>query len=76
MSNETTSNNRLGILTISDSGFTEKLDDVSGDQIETLAQKAGFIKHLRAIVPDEEIKWSGPPGVIELSSASEIQLMY
>ena len=28
------------------------------------------------IVPDENIKWSGPPGVIELSSASEIQLMY
>ena len=54
MSNETASNNRLGILTISDSGFAEKLDDVSGDQIETLAQKAGFINHLRAIVPDEE----------------------
>ena len=28
------------------------------------------------IVPDEKIKWSGPPGVIELSSASEIQFMY
>lgn len=28
------------------------------------------------IVPDGKIKWSGPPGVIELSSASEIQLMY
>jgi predicted peroxiredoxin len=28
------------------------------------------------IVPDEKITWSGPPGVIELSSASEIQLMY
>ena len=28
------------------------------------------------IVPDENIKWSGPPGVIELSSASEIQLVY
>ncbi len=28
------------------------------------------------IVPDEKIKWSGPPGVIELSSASDIQLMY
>jgi len=28
------------------------------------------------IVPDDKIKWSGPPGVIELSSASEIQLMY
>ena len=28
------------------------------------------------IVPDDMIKWSGPPGVIELSSASEIQLVY
>ena len=28
------------------------------------------------IIPDNEIKWSGPPGVIELSSASEIQLVY
>ncbi|MBK64695.1 MAG: hypothetical protein CMB47_04135 [Euryarchaeota archaeon] len=28
------------------------------------------------IVPDDKIKWSGPLGVIELSSASEIQLMY
>ena len=28
------------------------------------------------IVPDEEIEWSGPPGVIELSSNSEIQLVY
>ena len=28
------------------------------------------------IVPDDKIKWSGPPGVIELSSVSEIQLVY
>ena len=28
------------------------------------------------IVPDDAIQWSGPPGVIELSSESEIQLMY
>ena len=28
------------------------------------------------IIPDSEIKWSGPPGVIELSSASEVQLVY
>ena len=28
------------------------------------------------IVPDDKIKWSGPPGVIELSSGSEIQLVY
>ncbi len=28
------------------------------------------------IVSDDRIKWSGPPGVIELSSASEIQLVY
>ena len=28
------------------------------------------------VVPDDKIKWSGPPGVIELSSASDIQLMY
>ena len=28
------------------------------------------------IVPDDRIKWSGPPGVIELSSTSEIQLIY
>ena len=28
------------------------------------------------IVPDDRIKWSGPPGVIELSSASEVQLVY
>ena len=28
------------------------------------------------IGPDDRIKWSGPPGVIELSSASEIQLVY
>ena len=27
------------------------------------------------IVPDDKIKWSGPPGVIELSSASEVQLV-
>ena len=28
------------------------------------------------IVPDDEITWSGPPGVIELSSVSDIQLVY
>ena len=28
------------------------------------------------IVPDDEITWSGPPGVIQLSSSSEIQLVY
>jgi len=28
------------------------------------------------IVPDEKIMWSGPPGVIALSSNSEIQLVY
>ena len=28
------------------------------------------------IVPDDSIEWSGPPGVIELSSASEVQLVY
>ena len=28
------------------------------------------------IVPDDKIKWSGPPGVIELSSASEVQHVY
>ena len=28
------------------------------------------------IVTDDKIKWSGPPGVIELSSASEVQLVY
>tara|TARA_B100001113_G_scaffold311578_1_gene275495 strand:+ start:1551 stop:1940 length:390 start_codon:yes stop_codon:yes gene_type:complete len=28
------------------------------------------------IVPDDKIKWSGPPGVIELSASSEIQLVY
>ena len=28
------------------------------------------------IVPDDDIKWSGPPGVIELSAASDIQLVY
>ena len=28
------------------------------------------------LVPDDKIKWSGPPGVIELSSASEVQLVY
>ena len=28
------------------------------------------------IVPDDKIKWSGPPGVIELSSSSEVQLIY
>ena len=28
------------------------------------------------IVPDDKIKWSGPPGVIELSAASEVQLLY
>ncbi|MBA45538.1 MAG: hypothetical protein CMB31_03000 [Euryarchaeota archaeon] len=28
------------------------------------------------IVSDDNITWSGPPGVIELSSASEIQLVY
>ena len=28
------------------------------------------------IVPDDRIKWSGPPGVIELSADSEIQLVY
>ncbi len=28
------------------------------------------------IVPDDKIKWSGPPGVIELSSSSDIQLVY
>jgi len=27
-------------------------------------------------VPDDEIKWSGPPGVIELSAASDVQLVY
>ena len=28
------------------------------------------------IVSDDNITWSGPPGVIEISSASEIQLVY
>ena len=28
------------------------------------------------IVPDDDIKWSGPPGVIELSADSDIQLVY
>ena len=28
------------------------------------------------IVPDEKITWSGPPGVIELSSKSDVQLVY
>ena len=28
------------------------------------------------IVADDKIEWSGPPGVIELSSASEVQLVY
>ena len=28
------------------------------------------------IVSDDKIRWSGPPGVIELSSASEVQLVY
>ena len=28
------------------------------------------------IVPDERIEWSGPPGVVKLSSASEVQLVY
>ena len=28
------------------------------------------------IVPDDKIKWSGPPGVIEQSAASEVQLVY
>ena len=28
------------------------------------------------IVPDDKIKWSGPPGVIELSAASDVQLVY
>ena len=28
------------------------------------------------IVPDDRIEWSGPPGVIKLSSASEVQLVY
>ena len=28
------------------------------------------------IVSDDNITWSGPPGVIELSSTSEIQLVY
>ena len=54
MNNQTTINNRLGILTVSDSGFEDTLDDVSGDQIEALAQQAGFVKQLREIVPDEE----------------------
>ncbi len=53
LNNQTIANNRLGILTISDSGFKEELVDVSGDQIESMAEQAGFIKHLRAIVPDE-----------------------
>tara|TARA_B100001093_G_scaffold520316_1_gene614601 strand:- start:82 stop:495 length:414 start_codon:yes stop_codon:yes gene_type:complete len=28
------------------------------------------------IVPDDQITWSGPPGVIELSAASDVQLVY
>ena len=28
------------------------------------------------IVEDGDIKWSGPPGVIELSSATDVQLVY
>ena len=28
------------------------------------------------IVPDDKIKWSGPPGVIALSSASAVPLVY
>ena len=28
------------------------------------------------IVPDDQITWSGPPGVIKLSAASDVQLVY
>ncbi|MED5230874.1 MAG: hypothetical protein VYB30_00695 [Candidatus Thermoplasmatota archaeon] len=28
------------------------------------------------IVPDDQIEWSGPPGVIKLSADSEVQLVY
>ena len=28
------------------------------------------------VVSDDQIKWSGPPGVISLATASEIQLTY
>jgi len=28
------------------------------------------------IVPDEQIQWSGPPGVISLATSSEIQFTY
>ena len=28
------------------------------------------------IVPDDDIQWSGPPGVIALATASEVQLTY
>ena len=28
------------------------------------------------IVADDKIEWSGPPGVIELSAASDVQLVY
>ncbi len=28
------------------------------------------------IVPDDQIQWSGPPGVIELATNSEVQLTY
>ena len=27
-------------------------------------------------VPDDKIAWSGPPGVIALATASDVQLMY
>ena len=61
---------------------TEMMDKISNNATlycswASVKATLGYVEGDGAlIVSDDNITWSGPPGVIELSAASEIQLVY
>ncbi len=61
---------------------TEMVDNISNNATiycswASVKATLGYVEGDGAlIVSDDNITWSGPPGVIELSAASEIQLVY
>ncbi len=61
---------------------TEMMDKISNNATlycswASVQATLGYVEGDGAlIVSDDNITWSGPPGVIELSAASEIQLVY
>ena len=61
---------------------TEMMDNISNNATLycSWASVKATLGHVEGdgalIVSDDNITWSGPPGVIELSAASEIQLVY